>query len=220
MGKPPGLTPLLDWSSGYLTDEEEMGESGEQNLIIRILLSFLAEWARERGWEDVHIGADQFFAWMEQEPLVRVSPDVYLLDHPPPRPLPASGQAWLPGHRPPRLAFEIVSGGHWRKDYRESPAKYAQLGTRELVVFDPEAAAGRATGAERVALQVFRREADGGFIRACHGAGPARGEELDAWLVARHEGGAATLGIARDAEGRDLVPSVEQAELERVRRGQ
>ena len=46
----------------------------------------------------------------------------------------------------------------------------------ELAVFDPEAAAGRATGAERVALQLFRREADSGFVRVFRGTGPARSE--------------------------------------------
>jgi Uma2 family endonuclease len=209
--EPEEIGATIDWSSWYLTDEEDMGEGGEQNLIIRALISILSELARERGWDDVLIGADQFFAWVEHQPLVRVSPDVYLLDHPPPRPLPASWQTWLPGHRPPRLAFEIVSEQKWQKDYREAPKKYAQLGVRELVVFDPEAAAGRARGAERVALQVFRREADSGFMQVHRGAGPARSEELDAWLVSVREGEAAMLGVSRDSAGQDLVPTIDQA---------
>jgi Uma2 family endonuclease len=218
---PEEIGARVDWTGWYLTDEDDIGEGGEQNLIIRALISILTELARERGWQDVHIGADQFFAWVESEPLVRVSPDVYLLDHPPPRPLPASWQTWQPGHRPPRLAFEIVSEETWQKDYREAPKKYAQLGTRELVVFDPEAAAGRARGAEREALQVFRREADSGFVRVYHGAGPARSEELVAWLVVLREGEVATLGISRDAEGQDLVPTLEHArEQERAAREQ
>ena len=216
---PEEIGARVDWTGWYLTDEDDIGEGGEQNLIIRALISILTELARERGWQDVHIGADQFFAWVESEPLVRVSPDVYLLDNPPPRTLPASWQTWLPGHRPPRLAFEIVSEETWQKDYREAPKKYAQLGTRELVVFDPEAAAGRATAAEREALHVFRREADSGFVRTHHGAGPARSEELEAWLVVLREGDVATLGISRNAGGRDLVPTLEQArEQERAAR--
>jgi Uma2 family endonuclease len=208
---PQDLEARIDWSSWYLTDEEDMGEGGEQEQIIWVLKQVLTQLASERGWRNVHIGADQFFAWVESEPLVRVSPDVYLLDHPPPRPLPASWQTWLPGHRPPRLAFEIVSEETWHKDYRDAPKKYAQLGTRELVVYDPEAAAGRARGAEREALHVFRREADSGFVRAYHGAGPARSEELEAWLVVIREGDVATLGVSRDAGGLDLVPTLEQA---------
>jgi Uma2 family endonuclease len=205
----PGVE--LDWSSWYLTDEDDMGEGGEQNLIIRALISILTQWGLEKNWHDVHLGADQFFAWMKNEPLVRVSPDVYLLDHPPPRPLPASWQTWRPGHRPPRLAFEIVSEHEWRKDYQEAPKKYDLLGTRELVVFDPEAAAGRATGPGRVALQVFRREAEGRLVPVYRGPGPARSEELEAWLVVQHQGPAAMLRLSRDAEGQDLVPTVEQA---------
>jgi Uma2 family endonuclease len=202
----------VDWSKWYLTDEDDMGEGGEQNLIIRIFISILTELAHERGWSDVFIGADQFFAWVEEEPLVRVSPDVYVLDFQPARPLPASWQTWRSGHRPPRLAVEIVSED-WRKDYEQGPLKYAQLGVRELVVFDPEAACARAGAPERVPIQVFRREVDGGFLRVHRGGEPARSEELDAWLVVMRDGEAATLGVSRDASGLDLVPTLEQARL-------
>jgi hypothetical protein len=68
---------------------------------------------------------------------------------------------------------------------------------------------------------VFRREADSGFVRVYHGAGPARSEELVAWLVVLREGEVATLGISRDAEGQDLVPTLEHArEQERAAREQ
>ena len=197
----------VDWSAWYLTDEEDMGEGAEQHDIIAVVEAVLKELARERGWEDVRVAGDQFFAWVPEEPLVRVSPDVYLLDDPPPPPLPASWQTWCEGHGPPRFAVELVSGdeehpARWRKDYEEGPAKYAQLGTSELVVFDPEAGAGRAAG-ERVPLQVFRRDADGTFVRVYTGAGPARSEELDAWLVVVRQGPVARLRVARDAAGRD-----------------
>ncbi|MBI4705841.1 MAG: Uma2 family endonuclease [Deltaproteobacteria bacterium] len=208
---PEEIGAEVDWSGWYLTDEEDMGEGGEQGLIIWALRSALLELARERGWQRVHIGADQFFAWMPDEPLVRVSPDVYLLDEPPSPPLPAMWETWRPGQRPPRLAFEIVSGPRWQKDYREGPAKYAQLGTAELVIFDPEAATGAVAHVDRVALQVFRREADGTFLRAYAGDGPARTMQIDAWVVVRREGAAARLALARDAAGRDLVPTTEQA---------
>jgi Uma2 family endonuclease len=209
--EPEEIGAEVDWSSWYLTDEEDMGEGGEQEQIIWALKSALLELARERGWERVHIGADQFFAWMPSEPLVRVSPDVYLLDDPPKRPFPPSWQTWLPGHRPPRLAVEIVSGDSWKKDYRENPPKYAQLGATELVIFDPEAATGCASTEERIPLQVFRREADGGFVRAFHGAEPARSEVLDAWLVVRQEGDTAWLAVALDPQGHNLVSTLEEA---------
>lgn len=120
----------------------------------------------------------------------------------------------------------------WKKDYEQSPAKYAQLGTRELVVFDPEAAAGRATDLERVALQLYRRAGDGAFVREHAHAGPVYSEQLGAWLIAHIEDGAARLRVARDETGADLVLSEAEArdraeqevarlreELARLRRG-
>jgi len=59
------------------------------------------------------------------------------------------------------------------------------------------------------------------FPRVCSGPGPARSEELDAWLVVRHEGDAAGVGLAREAGGRGLVPSVDQSrQQERIARKQ
>ncbi|HEX2570966.1 MAG TPA: Uma2 family endonuclease [Polyangia bacterium] len=199
----------VDWSSWYLTEEEDMGESSEQGEIIRLLLSCLSEWAREQGWSRRYCGSNQFFAWIEREPLVRVSPDVYVIDDPPEPPLPRMWQTWLPGHRPPRFAVEVVSED-WKKDYEENPLKYAQLGVRELVIFDPEALSLKSPG-ERVAMQLYRRGEDGAFVRTHAGAGPVYSEELGAYLVVRKEGAVARLRLARDPGGAALVPTVDEA---------
>jgi Uma2 family endonuclease len=200
-------TPI-DWSAWYLTDEEDMGESVEQSSILWQLLSALGQLAAERGWKNVFWSGDNFFAWVEGEPLVRVSPDAYLLDNPPPPPRPKSWQTWLPGHRPPRWAVEVVSDD-WKKDYEDNPPKYAQLGTNELVIFDPEASPADASRV-RVPLQVYRRGADGAFVRAYRGDGPAWNEELQAYLVVANEEGVPRLRIARDALGADRVPTAEE----------
>ncbi len=205
----------IDWSTWYLTDEEDRGESSEQEQIIFVLKSSLKALARTLGWPDVHIAGDQFFAWVPHEPNVRVSPDVYLLDDPPPPPHPEMWETWKPGRRPPRFAVEVVSakGGRrarWEKDYEEAPAKYALLGTEELVIFDPEAASGRGSD-ERVALQLYRRESDGAFVRVYRGAGPTWSEQIDAGLVVVHEGPVARLRLCRDMAGHDLVPTAEEA---------
>jgi Uma2 family endonuclease len=197
----------VDWSAWYLTDEEDMGESTEQGEIIRLLFAGLASWIEERGFSKVYLGAEQFFAWIPSEPLVRVSPDVYLVDDPPPPPRPKSFQTWLPGHRPPRWAMEIVSDDV-RKDYEEAPPKYAQLGARELCIFDPEAAVSPRGG--RIPLQIYRRDEDGAFVRVYTGGGPALSEELGAFLVVVRDGPTARLRLARDASGRDLVPTAEE----------
>lgn len=186
-----------------------MGESAEQGEIIRALLSALAQLAAERGMDRVYFGADNFFAWVEEEPLVRVSPDVYLLDDPPPPPLPKSWQTWLPGHRAPRWAVEIVSD-EWKKDYEDGPPKYAQLGTRELVIFDPTVAITPDRKGQRIPFQVYRRDADGLFVRVYSGDGPAPCEELGVFLVSQRHGDAVRLRAARDEAGIDIVPTAEE----------
>ncbi|HEU4537197.1 MAG TPA: Uma2 family endonuclease, partial [Polyangiaceae bacterium] len=185
----------IDWSSWYLTDEDDMGEAIEQQKSIEVFKASIEELARERGWPALHVGADTFFAWVEREPLVRVSPDVYLLDDPPPPPMPRMISTWQPGHRPPRFAAEIVSED-WRKDYDGGPQKYAQLGARELVIFDPDAASGQARAAERAPLQVYRRTLDGAFARVYVGRGPALSEELGAFLVVTFEASVPRLRLA------------------------
>jgi len=169
----------VDWSAWYLTDEDDMGESVEQTEIIRILLSSLGQLASERGWKNAFWAGENFFAWIREEPLVRVSPDVYLLDDPPPPPRPKRWQTWLPDHKPPRWAVEIVSED-WKKDYEDAPLKYAQLGARELVIFDPETALLPERRGPRVPLQVYRRDPDGAFLRvySAHAAHAAHGQPL------------------------------------------
>jgi Uma2 family endonuclease len=202
---PEEMVADVDWSRWYL-DEDDMVESFEQGAIIRTLLSCLSELARQRGWQRVLFGADNYIAWVREEPRVRVSPDVYMMDDPPEPPMPAGWQTWLPGHHSPRWAVEIVSSD-WKKDYEEGPAKYAQLGCRELVLFDPDVARGAAKNKSRVPLTVYQRAADGLFVKVYSGAGPARSKEIDAWLQIRCEGGVARLRLSADEAGRALVPT-------------
>jgi Uma2 family endonuclease len=210
-GLRPEKTGLpVDWSSWYLTDEEDMGESAEQGEIIRMMLSVLKEWARERGWTRLYIGGDQFFAWVPSQPLVRVSPDIYLVDDPPP--LPDSWQTWLPEHHPPRFAVEVVSRDR-KKDYEDAPLKYALLGAQELIIFDPSVVPGRES-AQRMPLQLYRRNAVGAFLRVYAGPGPVHSVQLDAHLIVWRGDGGARLRLARDAAGHDLIPTVEEARLE------
>lgn len=211
----------VDWSAWYLTDEEDMGQSVEQCETIEVLRSSLGELAAMFRWEDVLCASDNFFGWVRDQPLVRVSPDVYLLDDPPPPPYPRMWQTWLPGHRPPRWALEIVSEDA-KKDYEDAPLKYAQLGTRELVIFDPEAALAALRGekrGQRVPLQIYRRDEDGAFVRVYAGEGPVWSDELGACLVARPHGASVRLRIALDPEGKELVPTAaERARSEELAR--
>ncbi|MBI4617334.1 MAG: Uma2 family endonuclease [Planctomycetes bacterium] len=207
-----GLGPAVDWSGWYLTDEEDMGESPEQHNAIRLFVSVLGQLGRERSWgNSIYVGGDAFFAWMPEEPLVRVSPDVYVLEDPPPPPLPLSWQTWRPGHRAPLLAVEIVSED-WRKDYEEGPEKYAQLGARELVIFDPSATGPDGGRPDRTPLQVFHRTDEGLFVRRYHGPGPAFLRTLDLYAVVSLDPMGLRLRLSRDAAGRELVPTSEEAQ--------
>lgn len=178
----------FDWSQWYLTEEEDMGQSLEQFECIALLLSVLTALFRERGQHnEVYVGADQFFQWVEGEELVQVSPDLYVMEPHPPVPRPGSIQTWREGHHPPRLAIEIVSTD-WRKDYDQNPPKYAQLGVEELVIFDPEAARaptlpGLESEQDRVALELYQHDPHGGLLCTERGQGPMYSEVLQAWLL-------------------------------------
>ncbi len=200
---PPALWKArVDWSSWYLTDEEDMGESPLQTEIIWLFRSILAVLIEQRDWH-VHLSADQFFGWMRSEPLVRVSPDVFVVEGGPPTPLPKSYQTWRPGHRAPLFALEVVSD-EWRKDYDLNPQKYAELGVRELAIYDPHPSP---RTPERVTLQVYQALEDGTFARVYAGPGPFRSSTLEAYLVPTGSGDRARLRLARDADGNDLHPS-------------
>jgi Uma2 family endonuclease len=213
---PDEVGARIDWSSWYLTDEEDMGQSPEHDQVAQEFCSSLRQLGRERGWERRLVGNDHFFGWIESEPLVRISPDAFVLDDPP-EPWPKSWQLWRPGHRAPRFAVELVSDD-WKKDYEQSPAKYAMLGTDELVIYDLDAAGGRAR-APRVPLQLYRREDDGRFVRVAGGAGPVQVSTIDAWIfieqLSPHQ---RRLRVSRSASPADAVPTEGQAvELERAR---
>lgn len=209
---PPGeASAAIDWSGWRLPDNAERPAKAERAAVVRLLLSVVAQLARERGWADWYAGSDLYFAWVQREPLVRVLPDLYLLDRHPDLPIPHTWQTWLPGRPPPRFALEIVAGD-FRRAYRETPAKYWQLGCPELLLFDAEAASGRTPAAEaRVPLQLYRRELDGTYMRVHAGADPLWCAALDAYIVVLKDGPHPVLRIARSARATDLVPAEEEA---------
>jgi hypothetical protein len=207
---PEEIGAEIDWSDWYLTWEEDMGQPPEQHDTREIFESSLSILAQERRWQNVRVSSDEFFAWVEREPLVRVSPDAFILDNPPPPPYPGMWETWRPGIHPPRFALEVVSDDR-KKDYDLNPPKYAQLGTSELVIFDPVVARGAVNSSRRVALQVYHREEDGSFVRVYAGVGPVWSEELEIWLVVQHLEPQAFLRMSHDSEGREIVPTVDEA---------
>jgi hypothetical protein len=112
---------------------------------------------------------------------------------------------WKPGHLPPSICFEIVSRNHPHKDYAELQDRYALVGTRELVVFDPFLAGPSALGGP-VLLQLWRRDSVGVLERVHAGDSPVASEVLGGWLVPT----ATTLEIADDRGGVRRWPTWEE----------
>jgi Uma2 family endonuclease len=199
----------IDWKQWYFEEEDDLGESPEQHDVIAVAEQLLNEIAREREWTGVLIGGNAFYQWVEAHPKVQVSPDVYVMDRPPGR-LPKCFQTWKPGIHPPRLAIEIVAGDK-KKDFKDAPARYAQLGCQELIIFDPAAS----SRSRKPPLTVFRRDEDGRFVLRSAGKGPVYSETADVWFVAVSEDGAPLLRLARD-KARSAEADA-RAEAERAR---
>ena len=200
----------IDWSPWYLTEEEDMGQSGEQGQIIDVLQSSLRVLAEERGWSSVFLGSDNFFAWVDGEPYVQVSPDLYILDEPPStdEPMPTRWEVWRPGHRAPRFAVEVVSA-RWQKDYDINPPRYDHLGVSELVLADPDAFARDLSDKGRAAFLVYRRSSADRLELTYRGNGPALCAELDAHLCFRWSSpGRPRVRISRQPTGDDIVPTL------------
>lgn len=195
------LSAPVDWAAWYLTDEEDMGQSPDHDEVVKILGQSVDALLESREDTSRYAGTDQFFGWRADHPLVRVSPDVFVLPYVPQRPYPASWQTWREGHQPPQVAFEVVSQD-WKKDYEDNPAKYAQLGVEELVIFDPMLRGGRESP-----LQIFRWSEDGVFVQDACGDGPLHCRSLDIWLVSEDVVGGRILRLAHDAAGVDRVPT-------------
>jgi Uma2 family endonuclease len=209
--RPGRPADLSEWE----IDAEQVAENPLQREIVNVLVSSLKELIAARGWKNVQVLCNTFFAWLPERPMVRVSPDVYLLDAPPKR-LPGMWQTWKPENRPPFWALEILSED-WHKDYDQVPPKYEELGCRELVVFDPEAAMGRTHLRRRVPLTIYRRSDAGAFVVGYSGPGPALSPELGVWLVPIRDGYSSRLRLSEDREATRIVPTFEEGqEAERL----
>lgn len=193
----------------WVLPEENMPESTPHrdtvDLLKLLLLAFVARTRR-----NAHVAANLACRWDPERPAIGVDPDVAIIEPTPPEAASLTSlRTWVPGHVPPRFAVEVVSGTNPHKDYVAAPLKYAALGTRELVVFDPDHLGPASLGGPYV-IQIWRRREDQPTMaRVYEGAGPAYSSELGAWLVATREG---RLRIADDEQGRSLWLTEAEAE--------
>ena len=114
--------------------EERVGEDIVQRWIVELLRPLIQRWLEARG-EFAFVGADQFIYFEQFNPHRRVSPDVYVLPGVAPDTYVRSWKVWESGVTP-SFALEVVST-NWEKDYCQSPVEHAELGTHELIIFDP-----------------------------------------------------------------------------------
>ena len=127
------VLPAIEDPTIYPT-EERVGEDILQRWIVELLRPLLARWLEQQG-NRTFVGADQFIYFEQYHPHKRVAPDVYVLPGVPPETEVRSWKTWETGIVP-SFAFESVSQD-WQKDYIDAPVLHAELGTSELIVFDP-----------------------------------------------------------------------------------
>lgn len=173
------------------------------------LVAVLSLWA-SRQRRPLFVARSLALRWVQSRPAIGIDPDVCVLDPPPAdvRTL-RSLCLWKPGRIVPTVSFEVVRHAHPYKDYVGVHDRYAALGARELVVFDPMLVGPRSLGGP-FALQVWRRDDIGVFGRQYAGPGPVFSEPLGAWLLADREAG--LLRLADDRAGVARWPTAEEFE--------
>ena len=174
----------------------------------------LLAWAA-RSERPVRIVRNLAVRWLEEYPRTGIDPDVCVLDPPPADQHLSSLRLWKEGHHPPTICFEVVSTTHPYKDYGAIQDRYAALGTRELVVFDPRLAGPRSLGGPAL-LQLWRRDMLGVLERVHFGNDPFYSEVLGAWLLPSTE----SLEISDDREGQHRWQTLgerDRAQTERER---
>ncbi len=190
--------------------EDDVGEEILQRWITETLRPLLARFLAKRG-RPVFVGADQFIYWEQFNPQKAVSPDVYVLPGVSPRTPVTCWRVWETGIVP-SFAVEVVARDA-RKDYAAAPLRYAELGVRELVVFDPH----WRESARRVCWQVYRRTRRGDFLQvASTNDDRVRSAVLRCWLRRTGEGVDTRLRLATGRRGIELVRTPEE-ELEHLR---
>ena len=184
--------------------ENDMGEGSLQRFISEMLRPLIERLLRERGMP-TFVGADQYVGWHPHDPKKVVAPDVYVLPGVTPGEEFDFWKVWQTDIVP-SFALEIVSKRK-PKDYVDAPARYADLGVEELVVFDPRP---RRNGSR---WQVYRKVAGRGLVKVeTTNDDRVRSAVLGCWLRAVGIGKHLRVRLALDPRGEELLPTAEEAE--------
>lgn len=196
--------------------EEKVGEDILQRWIMELLRPLIEDWLRSEGRETL-VGADQFIYYRQFDPHGRVSPDIYVLPNTPVDTHVTAWKVWETGVVP-SFALEIASR-HYDKDYYTAPRRYDELGTDELIVFDPHFA--KRPRGDGLRWQVFRRNETGELVRVeATDDDRVHSEQLGCWLRSVGALQATRVRLATAPGGDTLFPTAEErerAEKERER---
>ena len=192
----------------YFPESEEVPETNE-NLERRIAL-YLS--LKQELAASATIGSDQFVYWDPTTAKKRLAPDVFVRLGQAHRPF-RVWKIWQRGA--PDLGVEIISrADEGEPDWDEKLARYHSAGIGEAVRFDPEDDDRRIRVWDLVEGDLVERAADDPDLHLCEALGLW-------WVVVQHETIGPMLRLARDREGRDLLPTPEeqaaQARVESVK---
>jgi Uma2 family endonuclease len=185
---------------------DDMGTSSFEMLLRLLLLPLTRRWLAHQG-RPCFVGADQFIYWERFNPSKCVAPDLYTCPALPPEACPDALLLWMmDDHAVPPFALEVVSENKG-KDYVVAPRKYEELGTRELVVYDPQFE--HREGGWR--WQVYRQKKRGGWKRpAVSNEDRVWSEELGCWLRVVEVNGEPLVRLGVGEDGEKLFPTKEE----------
>lgn len=151
------------------------------------------------------LGSEQFVYWDPTTPKKCLAPDAFVRLGAPHRPF-RIWKIWESGA--PDLAVEVVSDSdEGQPDWNEKLARYRAAGVGEVVRFDADDREHPIRIWDAVDGDLVERASKDPELRACEALGLW-------WTVVEHPAIGPMLRLARDREGRDLLPTPDEAEVE------
>ncbi|WP_437720842.1 Uma2 family endonuclease [Sorangium sp. So ce861] len=182
-------------------ESEEVPETNRHlELRTALYLSFKRELAQV-----ATLGSNQFVYWDPTTSKKRLAPDAFVRLGVPHRTF-RTWKTWL--HGAPDLGVEIVSeSDEGEPDWDEKLARYRASGIREVVRFDPDDRARPIRIWDALDGDLVERSPDDPDLRACEALGLW-------WTVVEDASIGPMLRLSRDREGRDLLPTPDEAEAQ------
>jgi hypothetical protein len=185
---------------------DDMGEGSLQRLISELLRPLLAQVLCELGVK-AFVGADQYIFYEQFNSTASVAPDVYVMPGFDQDIDVDSWKTWETGVVP-SFALEIVSKNR-KKDTERSPARYAEMGAKEVVIFDPKSGRRRS---DAVRWLVYRQVGRRGLVNVeATNADRVYSKQLGLWLRVVGTGPMTRVRLGRGPKGDELIPTATEA---------